>query len=153
MPTRESVRQLLSDLLARKVNVQRSAVPLQVFQYSADLIDDEDVLLAICALDLPLSAYMGSALCQVPVGAAKECLKLGKLPPNLQENLREVVNILSSVFNGEGMPHVRLKELWPTATEPFKELNNHLTRATERYDLDVTIEGYGAGKMLLAVVR
>jgi hypothetical protein len=153
MPTREAVRKLLADLFARRVSMERAAAASHEHAYVADLITDEDALFAICAMDLPLSAYMGSALCQISVGVARDSLRQGKLPENLQENLREVINILSSAFNGEGMTHLRLRDMYAAGTQQFEEVTGHLSQAAARYNLNVSIDGYGDGKLTLAVVR
>ena len=153
MPSRDDVRKLLADLLARDVQVTRLPNKVKEFPFVADLIDDQNELVAICACDLPFSAFSASALCGVPAGAAKDTIKAGKLEKNQQENLREVMNILSAVFNGENMPHLRLKELYPSGTAEYKDLSDKLSKPADRYDLDVSIEGYGKGNIALAVVR
>ena len=153
MPSRDNVRKLLADLLARDVQVTRLPSKVKDFPFVADLIDDENQLVAICACDLPFSAFSASALCGVPAGAAKDAIKAGKLEQNQQENLREVMNILSAVFNGENMPHLRLKELYAAASPEGKDLSAKLAKPADRYDLDVNIEGYGKGNIALAVVR
>ncbi len=152
MPTREAVRKLLADLFVRRVSIGRATVAHD-HAYLAELITDEDELFAICAIDLPLAAHMGSALCQIPPGMAHDSVRRGKLPPNLEDNLREVINILSSVFNGEGMTHLRLREMRPAGIETFQALRTQLDKATARYDLHISIDGYGAGDLVLAVMR
>lgn len=153
MPSRDDVRKLLADLLARDVQVARLPTKVKDYPFVADMIDDQNELVAICACDLPFSAFSASALCGVPAGAAKDAIKSGKLEKMQQENLREVMNILSAVFNGESMPHLRLKELYPTGSPEYKDLSAKLANPADRYDLDVSIEGYGKGKIALAVVR
>lgn len=153
MPTRDSIRVLLTDLCAREVKVDKSPTPIKDLPFLADLIDDEGELVAVCGLDLPLSAYAAASLCGVPAGAAKDSIKAGKLEQSQRETLREVVNILSAVFNGENMPHLRLKELYATGEGDHAKLLALVKKPPGRYDLDVNITGYGAGKMMLAVVR
>ena len=45
-------------------------------------------------------------------GAVEE----GVLPPTLSENAGEILNVMASLFNAEGAPHVRLDALYEPRT-------------------------------------
>lgn len=109
--------------------------------------DGENDPCAAVVVDLPLALAAAGALSSVPVGYLNEQLKKAVLEEVCQENLHEVMNVLTGLFNAEGAPHVRfvgVQEMRSAETKPPVSLNRP---ASSRLDLEVTIPPMPAGKM------
>ena len=59
----------------------------------------------------------------------------------------EVANVAASLFNADGGPHLKLREVVTTAQALPAGLSEMAARASERIDLEVNITGYGQGQM------
>src|SRR5256886_16794175 len=116
MPTRSppaslSGRTLLEDLLGRDVTVNPAEPPVSKGlgrTVVAVYTDNSTKLAAVLGLELPLAAYAGAALGLMPAGGAADCVEQGQLSAVLAENVAELCNILTSLLNQEGGPHVKL---------------------------------------------
>ena len=67
--------------------------------------------------------------------------------PDVLANFYEVLNIASSLFNRDNLPHVRITTLTgpgEALTEPAAGVSRKLV---ERLDLDISIKGYGTGRL------
>jgi hypothetical protein len=152
MPLPESVQRMLADLLGKPVTAKKAAPgglstakPGVVAHY----VYDSGVTGSLILCDLALSSYAGAALMLLPPAAAVEGVKAGKMNETIVENIREVLNICASLFIYEDKAHVRLRELYPLPGTTTPEVAKILTRPSARLELDVTITGYGAGKIAL----
>jgi hypothetical protein len=69
----------------------------------------------------------------------------------MTDNLREVINVAASVFNQPDAPHIRLETIYMTPAQPPlpEKVVQMLLKPRRRLDLDVTVAGYGGGKMAL----
>lgn len=103
---------------------------------------------ALCISELMLAAVAGAALVLAPASTCQEVEKQGALPENLRENYQEVVNILTSVLNTPTTPHLKLTS---TFEHPSQELPQNvwdvINTPSSRRDFDLTVEGYGGGKI------
>lgn len=155
MPSRQSVRETFEMLMGRTVKAtdgDRVTYDLLTGPISVGtIIDDADRLVAIVAADLPLTVYAGSCLGLMPAGGAEESVAEKELSDMVCDNFYEVLNVLSSVFNVDGAPHVRLGEvhtnpdlLPPHAVVAVKSL-------TRRDDLSLDIAGYGTGNLSIVL--
>ena len=106
----------------------------------------EEVLEAVIALDKPLAATLGAAIALIPPATAEEAVGAGPLPQNLLENTSEVLNVMSSLFNAEGAPHLRLETVYDSGAAPLPADVAHWLRSYgPRLDLAVDVRGYGTG--------
>src|SRR5688572_20482592 len=115
LPVPKDVKDLFEDLLGRAITVS-PAEPVRAADLYKTLVslyvDDGLQLAAVIGLDLPLAAYSGAAIGLVPAGGAQGCLEEGQLTPMLADNATEVCNVLNSLINREGLPHVRLYQTY-----------------------------------------
>lgn len=154
VPTSKAVRDVFADLLGREVEVVPGApvVPgVRTLASVATYVDDRTRTAAVAVADLPLSSYAGAALGLVPVGAATEAIEGGELPVSLQENFAEVLNILSSLFNAEGAPHLKLYATQHPGQLPPPDVSVLAKSLGRRLDLAVDVLGYGAGRISIVV--
>lgn len=150
LPAPIEVRDLLTGLLGREVTLSTTAplapgptTPVTVATY----VDDSLTVRATVACDLPLSAAAGSAIALMPPTTVAGAVESGGLDETLAENLYEVLNVLASVFNVAGAPHVRLHAVHPAAGAPPAEARMRVLALGRREDLAVQVPGYGEGRL------
>jgi hypothetical protein len=93
---------------------------------------------------------MSAALSLIPAAVANEAVRKGVLVDNVADNLHEVANVMASLFNHDGATHIKLREVItaPEVIPPM--LPAAMGRATARFDLNIAVQGYGAGTLVLA---
>ena len=155
VPTPKAVRDMLTDLLGRAVEVNpslpyapRPGEPMSI----AVFVDDRTVVRAVGVVDLGFSARAGAAIGLVPSPTAEEAIGSGLLPETLAENLYEVLNIAASLLNAEGVVHVKLHEMFAAGTRPPAPIAECLQALGRRLDLGVDIAGYGKGRFSLVIL-
>jgi hypothetical protein len=148
LPDARAVADLLGGLLGRDARVKPTAAldlysekPLAVGRYA----NDQGVLAAVCICDLRLACSAGASLTLVPAGVAASSARELKLPANLEENFREVLNIFAQLLNEGGQQHVSLQRL-ELVKPPLPDDTVLLVRR-RRVDYEVTVEGYGPGNL------
>jgi hypothetical protein len=106
---------------------------------------------ALFVADLPFCCWSGAALALLPPGLAQDAIKAGKLDQALQENFAEVANVLTATFREFGERVVLGQVHYGKATSLGDEVRP-LVGSARRLDLEVTVNGYGAGRcgLLLA---
>ena len=153
LPTGRQVGLLLNQLLGRTVRVEQNATAMAVRQpcVIGIYVTDDDVVAALCVFDLKLGCHLGACLSMIPPVIAEESVRRGALGENIAENLYEVANVMSRMFNHDGEAHVRLREVVQAlnAVPPF--VGEMLARKPMRLDLNINISGYGAGPMVLLI--
>lgn len=153
IPPAKAVKDLLEGLLGRDVDVS-PADPLRVGDLPrtavAVYVDDTMRLTAVAGLDLPLAANVGAAIGLVPPGGAKACVEDNELSPMIAENFTEVCNVLTTLLNKEGGPHLRLHQVFLPGQEAPGDAASRLLALGSRLDLDVAVNGYGSGRFSLS---
>jgi hypothetical protein len=104
---------------------------------------------ALCISELRLAAITGSALGMIPAATLSEIDPNAPLRQDLMENYYEVVNMTTPVLQKvQGTPRLKLAEMY---THPNDELPQSvwdiINSAGQRRDFDLTVEGYGSGKI------
>jgi hypothetical protein len=153
MPLPETVASVLTDLLGKEVRVKlgkpfalRPGSPI-IFSLFRD---DQGKAATVMTCDLLLAAYTGAALALISSGVEQEVMRMRKLPDNLFENFREVVNIVGgTLFNSPATPHLVLCEVITSPGSLSPELKPLLHNPASWLFIDVSIEDYGNGKMTL----
>jgi hypothetical protein len=139
----------LRDLLGKAVTPKKSAGALPLGKtWVGTYVDDSGKLAGLCLCDLGLASSMGAALALIPAGAAAETVRVGTLSGEMMDNLREVLNVMASLFGG---PHVRFSALVAPPTAPPAEVAALAARPGSRLDLDVAVAGYLGGKVAFLV--
>ena len=155
VPAPKPVRDMLTDLLGRNVEVVLGAPYAPQHGEPGTLgvyVDDATIVRAVMVGDMAFSAYAGAAIGLVPVHGAKEAITTERLPQALEENLYEVLNICASLLNAEGLPHLRLYQMFAPGDLPPAEVSNCARILGGRLDLSVEIAGYGKGRLSVVVL-
>ena len=154
VPVALTVRNLFEDLLGRDVNVSpgdpmtAADLPTAVIAVYADTSQQ---LYAVLGMQLSLAANAGAALGLLPAGAAEDSIEEKQLFPNLAENVFELCNVLTSLLNREGAPHVKLYQvIYPGMPLP-SDARAHLLALGRRLDLMIEVSRYGKGKLSLSL--
>ncbi|MGV8847099.1 MAG: hypothetical protein ACOH1Y_15815 [Propionicimonas sp.] len=154
LPALKSLKDLLRDLLGRDVQLAlsdrwspKAHEPVTVAVY----IHDRSDLSALICCDLPLSIALAASIALVPARTAAECLEDGQLTNDLGENMYEVLNILASLFNAAGRPHVKLDSVHGPGQIPPSDVVALLGAFGRREDVTITVAGYGGGQMSIVL--
>ncbi|MDT4995082.1 MAG: hypothetical protein QOC94_1371 [Actinoplanes sp.] len=154
IPGSLAVRNLFEDLLGRDVTVspgspmEQADIPtatIAVFTNTAQQI------YAVLGMQLALAANAGAALGLLPAGAAEDSIDEKKLTPVLAENVFELCNVLTSLLNVEGAPHIKLYQVsYPGMSAPADAVAR-LMALGRRLDLTIEVTRYGKGKFSLSL--
>lgn len=154
IPSLKAVRDLLADLLGRDVTVEPGA-PLdgsaRAAAAHAVYVNQRLEVAAVLEVDLRLSASLSAAVGLIPAPRAQEAAEEGRLPTDLRENLYEVCNIVSALFNLPGAPHLKLYELYAPGEPPPPNVSALAAATGSREDIAVGVNGYGSGTMSLVL--
>jgi hypothetical protein len=155
VPASVTVRILFADLLGREVIVSpgeplgTSDLPRLVV---ALFVDDHQQLVAVIGMDLSLAAYASAAMGLLPPDAADDSIEANHLTPTLAENVGELCNILTTLLNRDGSPHVRLHQVMLPGDKAPNDAAAQLLALGRRLDLDVEITRYGGGRFAVSMV-
>jgi hypothetical protein len=154
IPGALTVRNLFEDLLGRDVNaapgdpLTADELPTAVI---AVFVDAQQQLYGVIGMQLSLAANAGAALGLLPAGAAEDAIDEKKLNPSMAENVGELCNVLTSLLNREGSPHVKLRQvIYPGDPLP-NDARAHLLALGRRLDLLIEVARYGKGKLSLSL--
>jgi hypothetical protein len=150
VPHPKQVRDLFLSLTGKDVEVG-PAHPVLVGREPAAVavyVTDRLATGAVVACDLDLAAYAGGALGLVPVPQLEQARDDGRLSADLADNVHEVLNVLASVFNDSPeAPHLRLHAVHGVGEKLPTDVASMLGFVVRRLDLQVTITGYGGGRL------
>ena len=154
LPGSLAVRNLFEDLLGREVTVGPGD-PLTAGEVDTATVaiftDTSQQIYGVLGMQLSLAANAGAALGLLPAGAAEDSIDEKKLFPNLAENVFELCNVLTSLLNREGGPHIKLYQvIYPGDPLPA-DARAHLLALGRRIDLMVEVNRYGKGKFSLSL--
>lgn len=150
IPNEKAVRDALTGLLFRDCEISpgdavvHSATDLAT---TAVYVEDNLSTAAVIVCDLGLSACAGAAIGLIPPGGAEAAIEDKELSPTVKENLDEVLNVLASMFNAEGEPHVKLYSTYGLRELPPNDVIAISRQQGRRLDVNVSVGGYGKGKM------
>lgn len=148
LPTPESLRRLLSDLLMGRAVTVKKCAPMPFPPQGAFVIvryktaDAKETVLCVC--DLALAGAAGAALSLIPPAVVSESVRAGKLSETLAENVHEIFNVCSGLFNQPDHPRFALDEV---LLPPVARGSLPAGKPAHRNDFEIAIEGYGSGKM------
>ncbi|GAA1628484.1 hypothetical protein [Georgenia ruanii] len=148
------MRDVLVDTLGREVELEQAAHPLQTAGSTVIALyaDDEWRTVALIAMETPLAARIAGALALVAPRRIDERIAGGTLWAEQFEDISEVFNVLATLLNADGAPHVRRATVYDTLqTFPPSDVVAVLRSHLPRIDVDVTVRGYGSGTMAVIV--
>lgn len=153
LPEAGHVAKTLSGLIGRTASCKpgkpvapAAKLPVVVATY----VEAAGKLAAAVLLDLPLACSSGAALVMLPQVVADESAKSGKIADNIAENLHEVLNVWSGLFNSPNTPRVKLGTV-ATTDKLAPEIAALAKAPAGRLDLEVAIPGYTVGRLTLLV--
>lgn len=95
--------------------------------------------------DSAFAHLSGAALAMVPAGQAREAVDSETNNDDLLENYREILNVITRAINDQGGAHVRLIPGDVPLPDP-------LPATSGGHEYNITIDGYGEGKMFFWTV-
>jgi hypothetical protein len=157
LPVPKEVKDLFEELLGRSVTVSPGQ-PMKAADIARTLlvsiyVDDGMKMRAVVGMDLPLAVYAGAAIGLIPIGGAEASIGERKLSPMIAENVTEVCNIFSSLLNREGQPHLKMYQTHLPGEQPPMDAVGYLLALGRRLDLNVDVQGYGTGKLAIALAN
>jgi hypothetical protein len=152
LPTRHAVRNSISDLIGRDVDLKDGVPPVsKTTNVVAVYVTDRLATSALAIIDLECAARMGGALGMVPRISVDESIAARDLTPTLHDNCYEVLNVLSAVFNAPNAPHVRLYEMYGLKDALPGDVAALGAVAVSRMDVTLQIAGYWPGTLSIVV--
>lgn len=155
LPTPKAVRDMLEELLGRDVAVAPAPEPLvpgdRELVSVGVYVDDALHMAAVVVTDLALSAFVGAAIGLIPKGGAEACVEDRELSPPVRDNLYEVLNIVSALFNLPGQPHLKLYGVHSVGDLPPTDISALVRAIGNRLDLTVSVAGYGSGRVAIVL--
>jgi hypothetical protein len=152
LPSRHAVRSVIEGLIGRDVDLSDGLpVPPKTTNVVAAYVSDKLALQAVCVIDIEAAARLGGALALVPRGGVDDAIGERDLPQTLRDNCYEVLNVMASVFNVPGAPHVRLYEMYGPNQGVPGDVAAIAGLAGTRMDISLKVSGYGDGLMSIVV--
>ncbi len=155
LPPLKELRDLLTMLVGRDCEVSvadESVTPatepgVVVGVYVTQFLKAE----VIVAVDTYLAAALGGAIALLPARTALGSVGPGPLDETLLENVSEVLNVTSALFNVDDAPHLRLESVHDSGAAPLPgDVATWLRSYGPRLDVRIDVQGYGDG--LLSIV-
>jgi hypothetical protein len=154
LPPSLAVRNLLEDLLGRDVNVTAGS-PITAEDLPTATVavynDEAGQIYGVLGMQNTLAANVGAALGLLPAGAAVDSIAKKQLFPNLAENVFELCNVLTSLLNREGGPHIKMYQVVYPGDPLPADARAHLLALGRRVDLMIEVNRYGKGKFSLSL--
>jgi hypothetical protein len=152
LPSRHAVRNVIEGLVGRDVDISDGVpVPPKTTNVVAAYVSDKLALQVVCVVDIEAAARLGGALALVPKGGVEDAIGDRDLPATLRDNCYEVLNVMASVFNVPGAPHVRLYEMYGPNQGVPGDVAAIAGVVGSRMDISLKIAGYGVGAMSIVV--
>lgn len=107
-------------------------------------VDDTNNPVALAASDLSFAVYASCAMTMVPAPVAQEAIKSGVLEKMMQDNLGEVMNILSRLFMLGSTPHLKFARVHGVSDLP-EAAASIVGNIGKQVWLEVTVPRYGSG--------
>jgi hypothetical protein len=152
LPSRHAIRNLLEDLTGREMEIGDGLPPAtKSTNVVAVYVTDKLATSAVIVLDLEGAARLGGALAMVPRGGVEDAITERDLSGALKDNCYEVVNVMASIFNVPGAPHVRLYQMYAPNEAVPSDIAAFAANPGSRMDVELKIQGYGTAQMSVVV--
>ena len=157
LPSALEVRELLEGLLGREVEVVTGGPMVDPGSEDgalvAEFVSDQMQLSALVVMDVPLAARAGASIALMPSHASENAVGAGELTDVLLENAGEILNVMASLFNAEGAPHLRLSSVHPPKSALPNDVASWVLAYVPRLDLECDGSGYGPGTLSVLVIN
>jgi len=155
LPSPKAVRDLLLERLGREIALRPGVpyVPEEGERATLAVYVDAAVRTrAVVIADLPFSAYAGAAVGLLTSGSAEEAIADRALPGAIRENLRRLLEACAALLNEDGAPTVRYYAMHAPGTVPPTDVSGYARVVGRRLDYEVTVAGYGVGRLSVVLV-
>ena len=156
LPTALEVREVVEGLLGREMTVLTGGPMVDPAgpggAVVAEYVSDQMQLAALIVMDLPMAARSGAAIALMPSSTSEAAVGDGELTDVLLENAGEILNVLASLFNAEGAPHLRLNAVHGPGASLPADVAPWVMAYVARLDLECDITGYGTGGLSVLVL-
>lgn len=150
LPDVTSIGTLLSGILGRKVVVAK-APPLDMGPKVSKVFgiyrEAATGRVCVCVADLVFAANAAGAMLVFPPFAVANAIRAGKLDDDLNETIREILNICSRCFHDEA--RVVLAEVCSDLNSVPADAAQVLKTPLLRSDVSASITGYAEGRLTL----
>jgi hypothetical protein len=148
----ESVGELFSGIIGRRVTAAK-APPMNLKAKAARAYgvyrDRDKSITCLCILDLPLSVYAAGAMFNFPGCTINDSIRAGTIDESLLDTVLEILNICAQLFNDYG--HQVFQKLYTSSESLPQDAAVVLNAPAGRFDLTVSIPGYGSGLMAVLI--
>jgi hypothetical protein len=156
LPSLDALKDLIGNMTGKKV-LTKLAKPVTLGPRAPGVVAvyvlDDGKLTAAWACELALAGSIGAALSMFPLGRVEDALKAGQLDEGLTEAFYEIANVGANVFNAEGLPHVKLKQLYRFGPDLPPEVAGLVARPGARKDFEVNVAGFPVGRISVLVAK
>ncbi|MCU1428223.1 MAG: CheY-like receiver [Actinomycetia bacterium] len=154
IPAAERIREVLTDLMGRPVKVVRTeAADLDGARPGAcaDYAAGRGTIGVLCVADLRLTNTLGAALTMVAPAVVEDAVAKREIDESTIDNFREVLNVLTSLFNTADTAHVTFRDVHRMPAQLPSDTAQLLHAPKARRDFEVEVEEYGAGVLTVLV--
>jgi hypothetical protein len=154
IPAQHQLCDMLQDLMGREVTIERvSTVDLGGAKPGAlaDYTAASGVIGVLCVADLRLTNALGAALTMVSPSAVADAVNRNVMDDPTIENFKEVVNVMTSLFNTEHTAHLKFRNVHRLPTDLPPETARLLQAPRGRRDFNVNVDDYGEGTLSVLV--
>jgi hypothetical protein len=154
LPEPAGVGELLSGLLGKTIEAKPSAkwepapdMPAVVAAFGPD----DGPTSCLWVFDMNTAIYAGAALTMMPPEEAKQAVQAKELRDGFIENVREIFNVGSSLFNSADGSSVKLKDSYVTSKDIPDSVKQLMASSSGRLDLEIVVPDYGKGNISVIV--
>lgn len=142
--------EIISTLFGKEIEVEYEGVAevpdIGVF---ALFVNEDDTPVGAITSDFYAANYLGAALTRIPAGGAEDSAEEEELPGMAKENIGEVYNVCTQLFQRKQFESVKLDRVevlgeWDSLEEDMK---SGIQSASIRGHYTVDIPMYGIGKL------
>jgi hypothetical protein len=147
-PAPKGLVDVLEGLLGREIAISEGEPVVSKLKSPAAIAVYTDAnlgLRAVITLDLALAASAGCALGLLPAALVSTAVEEKALPGAVVENLHEVLNVMTSVFNVPGAPHLSLSKVVSPGDAVPSDVAVLTRTMGKRLDLWIDVHGYQRG--------
>jgi hypothetical protein len=105
----------------------------------------------LCVADVALTNALGAALTMVAPAVVEDAIAKQQMDGPTMDNFREVVNVLTTLFNTPDTSHVKFREVHTLPSQLPAETAQLLKKPRARRDFQVEVTDYGIGTLSVLV--
>lgn len=158
LPTVPALSKILDGFTVKDVKVEgvkATEIDYSRLPYIMSLFCDhsQDVIKAVCILDIYAAVILGCAFDNVAPQDVKQLLEYKTIDKGNLDNVKRILKMVSALFyDPKNQQNLDFKSLH-TIPKPFDRLDKlGATSEDKRVDIKLSVDGYGDGRMILMAV-